>query len=143
MLKTILYIYTAFIGISGVVSGTTDAAALKAAKLTISSVVPVVGGILSDASDAVLVSATTVKNAAGIYGMFAVLSIWIGPFLRTGAHYLLLKVTGAVCASFANKASTELIEDFTTAQGLLLAMTGANCLLLLISLVCFLRSVGP
>lgn len=143
MLKTILYIYTGFIGISGVVSGTTDAAALKAAKLTISSAVPVVGGILSDASEAVLVSATTVKNAAGIYGMFAILAIWIGPFLRTGAHYLLLKATGAVCATFANKASMELIEDFSTAQGLLLAMTGADCLLLLISLVCFLRSVGP
>ena len=59
LLKTVLYIFTGFISITGVVSGPTDAAALKAAKLTISSVVPVVGGILSDASEAVLVSAAT------------------------------------------------------------------------------------
>ena len=141
LLKTILYVYTGFITISGVVSGATDAATLKAAKLTISSVVPVVGGILSDASEAILVSAATVKNAAGVYGMFAVLAIWIGPFLKTGAHYLLLKATGGICGTFANRASTELIQDFSTAQGLLLAMTGADCLLLLISLVCFMRSV--
>ena len=51
ILRTILYIFTGYMGITGVISGTTDAAALKAAKLTISSVVPVVGGILSDASD--------------------------------------------------------------------------------------------
>lgn len=141
-LKTILYIYTGYIGITGVVSGTTDAAALKAAKLTISGVVPVVGGILSDASEAVLISAGTVKNAAGIYGLFAVVAIWIGPFLQIGAHYLLLKVTGALCSIFASKENTELIHDFSSAMGLLLAMTGTICLMLLISLVCFLRGVG-
>ena len=70
-LKIVLYVFTGYMGITGVVSGTTDAAALKAAKLTISGVVPVVGGILSDASEAVLVSAGIVKNAVGIYGLLA------------------------------------------------------------------------
>ena len=56
-LKVMLTVYTTYLGITGVVSGTTDAAALKAAKMTVSSVVPVVGGILSDASEAILVSA--------------------------------------------------------------------------------------
>ena len=141
-LKMILYVYTGYIGITGVVSGTTDAAALKAAKLTISGVVPVVGSILSDASDAILISAGTIKNTAGIYGLFAVLAIWIGPFLQIGSHYLLLKATGGICSSFASKSSIELIQDFATALGLLLAMTGAICLMLLISLVCYLKGVG-
>lgn len=141
-LKTILYIYTGYISITGVVSGVTDAAALKAAKLTISSVVPVVGSILSDASEALLVSAASLKNAAGIYGLFAIIAIWIGPFVQIGVHYLLLKATGAVCSVFASKASTELVQDFSSALGLLLAMTGTISLLLLISLVCFLRGVG-
>ena len=138
----ILYVFTGYIAISGVVSGTTDAATLKATKLTISSVVPVVGGILSDASEAVLVSATAVKNAAGLYGLFAVLAIWIGPFLQIAAHYLLLKATGALCSTFSDMSSTELVQDFTTSLGLLLAMTGTNCLMLMISLVCYLRGVG-
>jgi len=141
-LKTILYIYTGYIGITGVVSGTADAASLKAAKLAISSVVPVVGGILSDASEALIVGAGTVKNAAGVYGLFAILAIWIGPFLQIGAHYLLLKATGAVCPVFAGRSSTDLVQDFCSALGLLLAMTGAICLMLLISLVCFLKGVG-
>lgn len=141
-LKMILYLFTGYIAISGVVSGTTDAATLKATKLTISSVVPVVGGILSDASEAVLVSATAVKNAAGLYGLFAVLAIWIGPFLQIAAHYLLLKATGALCSTFSDISSTELVQDFTTSLGLLLAMTGTNCLMLMISLVCYLRGVG-
>jgi len=142
LLKTILYVYTAYIGITGVVSGTTDAASLKAAKLAISGMVPVVGGILSDASEAVIIGAATVKNAAGIYGLFAILAIWIGPFFQIGAHYLLLKATSAVCPIFSRKARADLIQDFCSALGLLLAMTGAICLMLLISLVCFLKGVG-
>lgn len=141
-LKTILTVFTTYMSITGVVSGTTDAAALKAAKMTISSVVPVVGGILSDASESVLISAGLMKNAAGIYGILAILAVFIEPFLRIGVHYLLLKLTAAICGVFGTKQMTELIGDFSTAMGLLLAMTGATCLLLLISTVCFMKGVG-
>lgn len=142
LLKIILYVFTGFISITGVVSGTTDAAALKAAKLTISGFVPVVGGILSDASEAVLVSAGTVKNSIGIYGMFAVLALWMEPFLKIGSHYLLLRLTGAACSVFGSKRATELIHDFATAMGFLLAMTGAVCMMLLISTVCYMKGVS-
>ena len=141
-LKTLLYIFTGYISITGVVSGPTDAAALKAAKLTISGVVPVVGGILSDASEAVLVGAGAVKNSIGLYGLFAVIAIWMEPFLKIGAHYLLLRFTGSICSIFASKRISDLIQDFATAMGYLLGMTGAVCLMLLISIVCFMRGVG-
>lgn len=141
ILKIILYIFTGFISITGVVSGPTDAAALKAAKLTISGVVPVIGGILSDASEAVLVSAGAVKNAVGLYGLFAVLAIWMGPFLKIGAHYLLLRLTAAVCSIFGSKRITDLIQDFAGAMGFLLGMTGSVCLMLMISTVCFMRGM--
>lgn len=141
-LKIILYVFTGYMSITGVVSGTTDAAALKATKLTISGMVPVVGGILSDASEAVLVSAGLAKNAAGIYGILALISIFLGPFLRIGAHYLMIKITGGICEMFGPKGVTSLVGDVTSAMGMLLAMTGSVCLLFLISTVCFLRGVG-
>lgn len=141
-LKTVMYVFTGYITVTGVVSGTTDQAALKAAKLTISGAVPVVGGILSDASEAVLVSAGVVKNAVGVYGLIAVAAIAMGPFLRIGVQYLLLKLTAAVCGIFGSKRTTDLVGDFAGAMGILLAMTGAVCLLLLISLVCFMKGVG-
>ena len=140
-LKTIVIIFTSYMSITGVVSGATDTAALKAAKLTISSVVPVVGGIMSDASEAVLVSAGLLKNSAGIYGILAIIAICLDPFIRIAAHYLLLKATAAVCVVFGSKKVTGLVDDFAVAMGLLLAMTGAVCLMLLISIVCFMKGV--
>lgn len=140
-LKTLLIIFTTYLGITGVVSGTTDTAALKAAKVTISSVVPVVGGVLSDASEAVLVSAGLLKNAAGIYGILAVLAIFLHPFLQIGIHYLILKLTAAVCSVFGGKNMAALVDAFSSAMGLLLGMTGGCCVMVLISTVCFLRGV--
>lgn len=140
-LKMILTVFTTYMSITGVVSGTTDAAMLKAAKVTISSVVPVVGGILSDASEAVLVSAGLMKNAAGIYGILAILAIFLEPFLRIGVHYIVMKLAAAICGLFGAKRMTELVEDLCSAMGLLLAMTGSVCMLLLISTICFLKGV--
>ena len=141
-LKIILYTFTGFLGLTGVVSGSADAAALKVAKMTISGVVPVVGGILSDASEAVLVGAATVKNAIGIYGMFAVMAIILRPFVRIGTHYLLLKGTAALCHVFSGKKIAGLIADFSSALGFLLAMAGAGCLILIISITCFMKGMG-
>lgn len=141
-LKIVLYVFTGYMSITGVISGSTDAAAVKAAKLTISGMVPVVGGILSDASESVLVGAGVMKTAVGMYGALALLAICAEPFLRIGIQYLVLKITGAVCELFGSKQLTALIQDFSGAMGILLAMTGSMCLLLLISTVCFMKGVG-
>ena len=141
-LKTILYVFTGYLGITGIVAGSTDAAMLKATKLTISGMVPVVGGILSDASEAVLVSAGLVRNSVGIYGMLAVIALWIGPFLKIGVQYLCLKITGGVCHAFGSGSIGNVINDFSETMGILLAMTGTMCVIVLISTVCFLKGVG-
>jgi len=142
LLKMTLYIFTGFIGITGVISGTADATALKATRLTMSGMVPVVGGILSEASEAVLVGAGVMKNAAGTYGLIAVAAIWITPFLKIGIRYLLLKLTAAVCGVFGIKQVSALIGAFSDAMGLLLGITSSICIILAISLTCFLKGVG-
>lgn len=141
-LKLVLYAFTGYVSITGVVTGTADQTALKAAKVTLGGMVPVVGGILSDASETILVGAAVVKNSVGVYGMLVLLAIVIGPFLKIGVQYLLMKLTAAVCGVFSDKTITGLLESFSSAMSLLLAMTGTVCLLLMISVMCFLRGMG-
>lgn len=140
-LKITIYLFTGYIGITGVVGGTADAAAVKAAKLALSGFVPVVGSIISDASETILVSAGVMKNAVGIYGFLAITALWIGPFLQIGVQYIMLKITSAVCSVFGTKESINLVRDFSGVMGLLLGMTGTVCLLHLISTVCFMKGV--
>lgn len=141
-LKTMLSLFTAYLGITGVISGATDAALVKATKTTLSTLIPVVGGILSDASEAVLVGTGLLRNAVGLYGILAILAVFLGPFTRIGVQYLILKGAAAVCGFFGGKAEIGLIDDFSQVMQMLLGMTGAMCLLLLVSSVCFLKGVG-
>ena len=141
-LRTVLYTFTGYMTITGVISGKADASAVKAAKLAISTAVPVVGGILSDASEAVVLSADVVKGSAGLYGALAVLGICAVPFLRLGIQYLMLKGTAALCAVTGEKSQSDLIDAFSQALGLVLAMTGASCLIQLISTVCFMKGAA-
>ena len=141
-LKIVLYIFTGYVGITGVVSGATDAAMLKATKIAISGTVPVIGNILSDASEAVLVSVGLMKNAAGIYGILTILALCFGPFFQVGTQYLLLNVTSGVCHMFGIKETAELIKDAAVIMGLVMAMIGSICVITLISIVCFMKGLS-
>lgn len=141
-LKTVLYVFTAYISITGIVSGTTDATVLKATKLTISGAVPVVGNILSDASEAVLVSAGVMKNTAGIYGLLTVIALMVGPFMEIGIQYLMLKITAGLCETIGSKEISALAKDFSSAMGLILAMSGTVSVIFLISIICFMKGVS-
>lgn len=141
MLKVFMMVFTTYMSITGVVSGSADMATLKAAKLTISTAVPVIGGILSDASESVIAGMGVVKNTAGVYGILAALAVCLGPFITMGVQYLLLKATGAFCSLFAGKNITGLLNDMSSAMGLLLAMIAAGCMLILVSTVCYLKGV--
>lgn len=141
-LKIALYIFTGYLSITGVVSGSADASAIKATKLTINGVVPVVGNIISDASETILVSAGVMKNAIGIYGLLAIAAVWLAPFIKIGAYYLLLRSTGALCCVFSNGQHTKLITDFSNVMRFLLAITGTVSVLLLVSTVCIMKGVS-
>ena len=141
-LKLILYVFTGYMSITGVVSGSVDAAAIKATKLTMSGFVPVVGGILSDASDAVLLGASVMKNSVGVAGLVALFAIWIAPFLRIACMYLCLKLTAALCDAFDVPKVNGLLKRFSSAMGLLLGMTASVCIMLLVSVVCFMKGVA-
>ena len=142
VLKLTLYLFTGYMTITGVISGTADAVAGKAAKIAISGAVPVVGGILSDAAEAVVLSASVLGGGAGIWGMLTVLAIFCAPAVAIGVRYLLLRVTAAVSAALSAGRSAGLIEDFSAALGMLLALGSTQAVLLLISSVCFLMGVS-
>lgn len=140
-LRVLLYLFLAYMSITGVISGTADASAVKATKAAVSGMIPVVGGIISDASETLLASASLLKSTVGVFGMIAVLATCLLPFLRVGIQYLLLKVTAAISGTVGIESHIKLLKHCATAMGYLLAMCGTSGLLLLISSVCFMKVV--
>ena len=129
-----LILFTGYLAVSGALSGSSDALTAQLTKNAISTAVPVVGGIISDAARSVLAGALVLKNAVGAFGMLAVLAICLLPFLRLAVQYLLYKLTAFLAATVGSAPLVGLIDALGSAFGLVLGMAGCCSLLLLISI---------
>lgn len=143
ILTTVLLAFTVYLSVVRVVSGSADAAALKVAKAAISGVIPVVGSILSEASETVLAGAGMLKNTIGVFGMLGILAACAHPFLQLGVQYLLYKLTAFLAATVGAPSLCRLIDGLGGAFGLVLGMTGSCAFLLLISVLSSVAAVTP
>ena len=143
ILTTVLLAFTVYLSVVRVVSGSADAAALKVAKAAISGVIPVVGSILSEASETVLAGAGMLKNTIGVFGMLGILAACAHPFLQLGVQYLLYKLTAFLAATVGAPSLCKLINGLGGAFGLVLGMTGSCAFLLLISVLSSVAAVTP
>lgn len=142
VLTALMLAFTGYLSISGAIAGTTDAITVKTAKFAISGTVPVVGGVLSDAAESVLVSAGILRNAVGIFGTLVILGICLVPFLRMGVHYLVYKLTAALAATVWDGGVTELIDAISGAFALELGMTACCGMMLLFCVISCLSAAG-
>lgn len=140
-LTVFMLIYVAYLSISGAITGSADAAMVKAAKLAMSKAVPVVGSILSDAAETVLAGAGVLKGTVGLAGLLVVLVICLGPFIQLGIHYLTYKLVAALAGTVADPKLTALIDSISGAFGLVLGMTASCALILMVSLISAISAV--
>ena len=141
VLTVLLLVFVGYLTAGGAIAGSADISRVKAARMAISRVIPVVGGILADASETVLVGAGILKGTVGATGLVVVLAICLTPFLRLGVQYLFYKGTAALCATVAQPELSQLVDAIGNAFGLILGMTGAAALILLVGVVSAILAV--
>lgn len=134
--------FSAYIGMTGLVAGSIDATAIKTARTVISTSLPVVGGIISDASGAVLSAASVIKNSAGVFGLIAVCALCAGPFAVLSVRMLVLKAAAAASDMVPNSRLSGLISSVSAAMGLLLGLLGCCGIMLFISITAGIKAVS-
>ena len=107
---------TIFLGvfaIKGVAGSVTDGVAIRTAKFATDAFIPVVGGMFSDALDAVIGSSLLIKNAVGIVGVIIIFILTIMPMLKIFAVAFVYKLAGALIQPVGDKQ----MADCLTALG--------------------------
>lgn len=130
-----------FISLSGLIAGSTDAAAIKTTKTVIAAALPVVGGILSDSASAVLGAAAVIKNSAGVFGLIAVCSICAGPFAVLSVKMLLYKACSALSELSCGGRYAKLLGNIGTVFSMLLGLVGSCGIMLFLSFMSGIRMV--
>lgn len=140
-LGLIVTAFSTYLGITGIIAASTDAVALKTTKMIISNAVPVVGKMLSDASETILASTRILRNSVGIFGMLGVLAICVIPFLKLGIQYLIFKLVAIVSSPFCEKRLFNLIDSLADAFGIILGMLASCVIIIIISIVSVIKVI--
>ncbi len=114
--------FTIFIGILTIYGLSTkiDGITIRTAKFAVDRFLPVVGGFLSDALDAVIGSSVILKNGIGIIGLITLILIIIVPLIKITTMLLIYLITGAVIEPIAADNITNFFTDISKTLVLLL-----------------------
>jgi len=141
VLTTMTLLFTVYISISGVVSETADAAAVKVAKSVISSSLPIVGSMISDAASTVLSGLTVLKSAVGIFGMIVVCGVCIMPFIYLAVNYLLYKAAAFFAECVSGSGVAKMIDATASVYAAILGTIGVDAIMIFFSIISFIRTV--
>jgi stage III sporulation protein AE len=131
--------FVLYISLSGVISGSADAAAVKTTKTVISTTLPVVGGILSDSASAMLSAAAVIKNSAGVFSLIAVCAICVGPFAVLSVKMFVFRACAALSELACGGRYVKMLGNVGTAFGMLLGLVGSYGMMLFLSFMSGIR----
>lgn len=134
--------FAASAGFTRVISSAADEAAVKAARTALSTLVPVVGRTVADASEAVAGSFAIVRNTAGAFGLLVAAALAYTPFVSAAANYLFYKLAASLSEIVAAPEITKLISDLGTAIGYAAAAAAVSVLAVFVAAAGFIGAVS-
>ncbi len=102
-LASVMTLFSALLSVRSFVAASADSLAAKSVKLLSSSLIPIVGGAVSDAYTTVQGSLRLVRNGAGAIGILVLLALVLPPLLSL----LLYRAIFAAARIFADAAGTD------------------------------------
>lgn len=142
-LSALLLCFTGYLSLSSAAAAGADAVTVRLTRSVIASAVPVVGGILSNATDTILSGVGLLKGIVGTFGVTAVLGLGMTAFLRLGVQYLMYRLVSVLSQVLSGSRVARLIGEMASAFALVLAMTFTSALLVLISIFATLAVATP
>lgn len=105
--------FTVFIGILTIYGLSTkiDGITIRTAKFAVDKFLPVVGGFLSDAVDAVIGSSAILKNGIGIVGLITLVMIILMPLIKVTILLLIYTITEAIIEPIASSNIVKFFGD--------------------------------
>lgn len=135
-------IFTAYLNIAGLITGTSDMFAVKLTKTAINSALPVVGSIISGAASSLVAGAAILRNSIGIFGLLSVLGILIAPLIHLLVRYLLFVAAAHLANFFPNRQFFDLLNGIAGAFGMMLGVIGTGFIMVFLTLISFMQIVG-
>ncbi len=142
LMALVITVFTGINTIYGFTAPAIDAVTTKTLKFAVGSLVPVVGGFLSDTLDTVATSAAVMKNAVGVSGIIIMCVICVSPIIKIGIMQFILKLISALCEPITDARISAMLWDMSEAVTAIFGMVVLTAVLFLINICIILRVTG-
>ncbi len=132
-LGLVLTVFIGLMSIQSVVASSGDSIAVKTTKFFIGSMIPVVGGALSDLFMAAQGCIQLVKGTLGAFGIVITALTFLPVLLRCGVWYVAMGLGRVVSELFHLPQITKLLRAVSSTLGIILAVLLYDALLVIIS----------
>lgn len=139
ILGLVLTVFTGILSLESSLTGKVDGITTKATKAIVTNAIPVVGKILSDASETVLGSGIVLRNAVGLVGVIVIIGICAMPIIKLGVLTALYQILSAICEPIADKKIISIIEQMRDTFKVLLGMVSAISIMLIIGVTIVIK----
>lgn len=139
ILGIIMTLFVTVLSLEGSITETVDGVTAKTAKAAVSTVIPVVGKILGDATDAVIGCAGILKNAVGFVGIIVIIGICISPIIKLALLSFTYYIASAVCQPIADENIINLLDSIGDTFKILLAILFCVAVMLIVGLTIVMK----
>lgn len=139
ILGIIMTLFVTVLSLEGSITETVDGVTAKTAKAAVSSVIPVVGKILGDATDAVIGCAGILKNAVGFIGILVIIGICISPIIKLALLSFTYYIASCVCQPIADERVIGLLDSIGDTFKILLAIIFCIGVMLIVGLTIVIK----
>ncbi len=139
ILGVIMTLFVTVLSLEGSLTQTVDGVTAKTAKAAVSTVIPVVGKILGDATDAVIGCAGILKNAVGLIGIIVIIGICLTPIIKLTILTAMYSFMSAICEPIADTRIANLLEKISETFKILLAIVFCVTVTLIIGLAIVIK----
>jgi len=127
--------FTLFAGICGIYGFSApglDAMSARTVKFAVGSLVPVVGGFLSDTLETVVTGGRMMKNTVGSAGIFVLCSVCAVPVIKIGMMSFIVRISSALVEPVSDSRVSKLLSDVSGAITILFGMVVTVAVLFII-----------
>ncbi len=142
IMSAVITVFTGISAIYGFNAPSLDSLSAKTIKFAAGSLVPVVGGFLSDTLETVVSGSQVMKNAVGTAGMLSICSICLIPVLKIGAIHIILRLAAAFSEPMTDKRITAMLNDCAYAVSGIFALVVMSAVLFIIDLAIILTATN-
>ncbi len=135
--------FSAYLSVTGLIAGSSDALAVKTARTVLARSLPIVGGLLSDSAAVLLSAGTLIKNSVGVFALVAVCALCLGPVVSFSVKLLVYRAVSAAVDFLPGARLPKLIAAMSSVYAMLLGLIGCCAAILFMAIVSGIKVVSP